>query len=118
SIRSFMAEIVRIADETGRCATEISKLMPTHFREFMGDKFWRSHIASKSFDHHLTSRYYWRAKQLQDLPEFDPNRIRFKNFEYNRFRDIGRNEPAEPNFIPFLDGKPIPTLEELYRMGA
>jgi DNA invertase Pin-like site-specific DNA recombinase len=134
--RKFMGEIVRLADEEGKTATEIGKLMNTHFRKFMGDEFWkrvivkadpkRNELKGRTWGCITVSKLYWREKQYQAMPPFNPAAIKFTVFQPNHragkgfFRDIGRNEPKDtPNPYPFLDGKPIPaTAEELYRMAG
>ncbi|WP_315861209.1 recombinase family protein [Anatilimnocola floriformis] len=122
--RRFMGEIVRIADELGNSAREVAKMIPQHFREFMGETFYRKAIVGergKTWDAHAIVRHYWREKQYQALPHFNPNTIRFSAFdppESARFRDIGRNEPDTPNPFPFLDGRTPPTLEALKQLAA
>lgn len=132
--RKFMGEIVRLADEEGKTAGEIAKMMNTHFRKLMGDEFWKRFIVREKPEHGKTpgrkwdcmtvANFYWREKQYQALPEFNPNSIRYMIFGTEHlgrrwFRDIGRNEPNTPNPYPFLDGRAIPaTAEELYKIGG
>ena len=80
-------------------------------------------IAPKDWTAFTISKHYWREKQYQVLPQFDPNTIKFSIFDPPKsggkvFRDIGRSAPGTPNPYPFLDGRAIPTLTELRRMAA
>jgi DNA invertase Pin-like site-specific DNA recombinase len=43
--RRFMGELVRLADEDGKNCSDIRGLLRTHFRELMGDRFFRDVIA-------------------------------------------------------------------------
>jgi len=118
--RRFMGELARLAGEQGLNCSDIRGLLRTHLREFMGERFFRDVIAPNDWTAFCISKYYWREKQYQALPWFDPNTVLFRIFDPPastgiKFRDIGRSEPSVPNLYPFLDGKPIPTAEELRR---
>lgn len=116
--RRFMGELVRLADEEGMNCADIRRIFVRHFREFMGQAYFRRELAEANWPAFAISRYYWREKQYRALPEFDPNRIKFCIFDPppeagRAFRDIGRSEPETVNPYPFLDGRRIPTLREL-----
>lgn len=126
-IRRFMGEIVRLADEEGLDSRAISRIVmskkSTHFQDLLGEKFFRDFIVynGKNWDGFNLMKYYWREKQYQALPVFDPNTIRFSIFLPTGkfpFRDCGKMEPKTPNPFPFLDGRPIPTVEELRRIAG
>jgi len=115
-----MGEIVRLADEEGKNCRDIRGLLRTHIRESMGERFFREVIAPNNWTAFCISKYYWREKQYRALPHFDPNTVLFRIFDPPastgmKFRDIGRSEPNMPIVYPFLDGRPIPTVEELRR---
>ena len=122
--RRFMGEIVRLADEGGKSASEISKMISSHIRQLMGEEFFRKVIVGergKAWDSHTIVRHYWREKQYQALPWFNPNTVRFSAFDppnSTPFRDIGKNEPNTPNPYPFLDGKTPPTLAALQQLAT
>ena len=121
--RKFMGEIVRLADEEGMNCRDIRSLMLTHFREFMGERFFKGFIAMKDWPAFNIAKTYWREKQYRALGDFDPNTIKFivfdpTNITGKRFRDIGRSEPGTPNPYPFLDGEPVPTIGALRKGSA
>lgn len=122
--RTFMGEIVRLADEEGRCAREIAKMVPAHIRQLMGEDFFRKFIVGergKTWDASAVARHYWREKQYRALPWFNPSTIRFSVFNppsSSSFRDIGAHEPQTPNPYPFLDGKIPATLSKLKELAA
>jgi DNA invertase Pin-like site-specific DNA recombinase len=118
--RKFMGEIVRLADEEGKTAEEIAGMIRTHFWKLMGKSFFDPKRSWRAIS---IAKHYWREKQYRALPYFDPNTIRFSVFMLPndsgiQFRDIGRAEPNDPNPYPFLDGRPIPTLEELRQIAG
>lgn len=123
--RKFMAEIVRLADIERLSASQISKTMNRHFREFMGDTFWKKVIVQRNWSDLTIAGLYWRERQYQVLPVFDPNRLKFEVLHPansvargRMYRDIGPKEPDTPNPYPFLDGRKIPRdAEELYQLG-
>ena len=118
--RRFMGELVRLADEEELNCLDIRGLLRTRLREFMGERFFKEVIAPSNWTAFCISKYYWREKQYRALPYFDPNTVLFRVFDPPtstgmKFRDIGRSEPNMPNLYPFLDGRAIPTAEELRR---
>lgn len=118
--RALMGELVRLADEDQMTAFQIYHNQRKHLIEFVGKDFWKALTAKKHMGPMMICKHYWREKQYRVLPHFDPNRIRFGIFGQQtvKWRDIGPNEPKTPNPFPFLDGRPIPTLEEFYKMAG
>ena len=116
--RRFMGEIVRLADEKGMNCSDVRGKLRTHFREFMGEHFFKTVIVENDWPAYTVAKYYWRERQYRALRPFDPNTVLFRIFDPPKssgkaFRDFGRSEPKTPNVYPFMDGRRIPTVQEL-----